>query len=353
MIGQAERMMKTIGTTLRRGLVVGSLVVPLALTGYDAGADEGASVEQLIAEMKQRIETITLSEKKDGVVPRLNQSKTVACVDASFRVHDDIPLALRHGVFAKPATYPAFLRFANASKADDSEKDIRGLSIRLSGLEGPVLWGEPGLQDFLLNSYPALFVANPEEFLSFIRARQEDRVWAFFMSPFDSHLKSLWIVFNAREKHLSPLDIRYWSTVPFRLGPSKGTVVKYSVTPCSDYTTDKAVNPGAQQLRAAVGAHLQQGAACLSFGVQTQASPESMPIEDATVIWDEDESPFVPVATITIANQTVDDADRLARCERTAFNPWQSLAAHEPVGRMNAVRREVYAAAARVRNASD
>lgn len=329
------------------------LAILFALTGWANASDERGSIEQLVAEMNQRIETITLGDRKGGVVRRFNQSKTVACVDASFKVHDDVPEALRHGIFQTPAIYPAFLRFANATKADDSEKDIRGLSIRLSGVEGPMLWGEAGVQDFLLNSYPALFVATPEEFLAFIRARQEGSELGFFLNPLDSHLKSLWIVYKARDKHLSPLDIRYWSTVPFRLGPAESPAVKYSVTPCSNYKTAKAVNPGENQLRAAVGAHLRQAPACLSFGVQTQTSPESMPIEDATVIWDEDESPFDTLATITIPNQAVDDTNMLARCERSVFNPWQSLKAHEPIGRMNAVRREVYSAAARVRSGSD
>jgi len=345
--------MKTTGTIMHRHFGAASLTILLTLTGCATALDEHASIEQLVAEMNQRIETITLESKKGGVVPRFNQSKTVACVNASFKVHDDVPEALRHGVFQTAATYPAFLRFANATNADDSEKDIRGLSIRLSGVAGPVLWGEAGVQDFLLNSYPALFVATPEDFLSFIRARQEGSELGFFLNPLDPHLKSLWIVYKAREKHLSPLDIRYWSTVPFRLGPAESSAVKYSVTPCSDYKTGKAVNPGENQLRAAVSAHLQQAPACLSFGVQTQTSPESMPIDDATVIWDEDESPFVTLATITIPNQAVDDTEMLARCERSAFNPWQSLTAHEPIGRMNAVRREVYSAAARSRNGPD
>jgi hypothetical protein len=242
------------------------------------------------------------------------------------------------------------LRFANASNMDDSKKDIRGLSIRVSNVGGPVVWGEPGLQDFVLNSYPALFVATPEDFLSFMRARQEGHELRFFLNPFDPHLKSLRIIFKARKRHLSPLDIRYWSTVPFRLGETGGLVVKYSVTPCSRYQTTKVVNPGENQLRAAIKAHLQQEAACFHFGVQVQKDPETTPIEDASVIWDEDVSPFQTVATITISNQDFDNPEALAACERSSFNPWQSLAAHEPLGRMNAVRRLVYAHAAKVRN---
>ncbi|SEM12091.1 hypothetical protein SAMN04489760_104164 [Syntrophus gentianae] len=314
------------------------------------GKDNEAAIDQLVAEMTQRIKAITLAEAENNIIPRFNQVKTVACVSAEFRVHEDIPVQLRHGLFSQPASYPALLRFANAINRDDSKKDIRGLSIRVSNVRGPVVWGEPGIQDFLLNSYPALFAATPEEFLSFIRARQEGRELRFFLNPLDPHLKSLGIVLKAQKRHLSPLDIRYWSTVPFRLGETGGQVVKYSVTPCSSYRTTKAVRPGENQLRAAIKAHLQQEEACFSFGVQVQKDPESMPIEDASVIWDESVSPFQTVATITIRNQDFDNSESLAVCERSSFNPWQSLVAHEPLGRMNAVRRLVYAEAARLRN---
>jgi hypothetical protein len=184
------------------------------------------TIDLIVAEMTRRIEAVTLAEAENNIIPRFNQPKTVACVNAEFRVHDNIPKELRQGIFSKPASYPAKLRFANATKRDDSKKDMRGLSIRLSNVEGSVLWGEPGFQDFVLNSYPALFVATPEDFLAFIRARQEDKKLSFFLNPFDPHLKSLWIVFKASKKLLSPLDIRYWSTVPSRLGESGDQVVK-------------------------------------------------------------------------------------------------------------------------------
>lgn len=314
------------------------------------GSANQATVDQLTTEMSRRVEAITLAEAQGGTIPRFNQPKTVACVDATFRVPADIPDTLKQGLFARPGSYLAVLRFANATHRDDSKKDIRGLSIKVRGVQGPVLWGEPNAQDFLLNSYPALFVATPEAFLDFMRARQEDKKLGFFLNPFDSHLKSLWIIFKARKKNLSPLDIRYWSTVPFRLGETSGQVVKYSVTPCSDYRTAQAVDPGENQLRAAMKAHLEQTSACFEFGLQLQTDPESMPIEDASVIWDEKKSPFRTVATITIVDQDFDDPDALAACERSSFNPWQSLAAHEPLGRMNAVRRVVYERAARLRN---
>ena len=309
-------------------------------------------IEELVAEMSHCIDAIASMEKEGDHIPRLNQVKTVACVDATFEVHEDIPDELKKGLFAKPASYPAKLRFANATSLDDSEKDIRGLSLRVSGVEGDVLWGEPGKQDFLLNSYPALFVATPEEFLAFIQARLHNKKLWFFLNPFAPHLKSLWIVIQSRKKHLCPFDVRYWSTVPFRLGMDGDLAVKYSVIPCSDYQTSQAVEPGHHQLRAAIRAHLKNGPARFHFAIQKQSDPLSMPIEDASVIWDETISPFQSVATITIQDQDFDGPEELSACERSSFNPWQSLADHEPLGRMNAVRRLVYAHAAAMRNQS-
>ena len=307
-------------------------------------------IEDLVAEMSERIAAVISDEAENGVVPRFNQAKTIACLEAEFRVHADIPPELKQGIFAEAKSFPAKLRFANAMSRDDAEKDVRGLSIRLSGVEGDVLWGEPGFQDFILNSYPALFVATPEDFLGFIRARQANKKLWFFFNPLDPHLKSFWIALKSRQKHLCPFDVQYWSTVPFRLGENTGQVVKYSVMPCSDYTTTQAVQPGRHQLRAAAKAHLQQGPAQFHFAIQTQADSYAMPIEDASVIWDEAVSPFRIVATITIENQNFDNPETLAACERSSFNPWQCLVAHEPLGRMNQVRRLVYANAAAVRN---
>lgn len=312
-------------------------------------------IDQLVAEMGDAIAAIAALEKDipSGIVPRFNQVKTIGCLNAEFTVHDDIPEQLTQGIFANPVSYPARLRFANATQQDDSKKDMRGLSIQLSNVDGEVLWGERGLQDFVLNSHPVLFVATPEDFLSFIKARLNNKKLWFFINPFDLHLKSLWIAFKARKKHLSPLDIRYWSTVPFRLGENTEQIVKYSIIPCSDYQTTTVVNAGKHQLRAAIKSHLQQADARFNFAVQLQTDSQKMPIEDASTVWDESLSPFQTLATITIKNQSFDDSEALAQCESCRFNPWQSLAAHEPLGRMNAVRKMVYANAAKLRQSEN
>ena len=67
-----------------------------------------------------------------------------------------------------------------------------------------------------------------------------------------------------------------------------------------------------------------------------------MPIEDATVAWDEAVSPFRKVATIDIPPQQFESPARMELCENLAFNPWHSLAVHRPLGGLNRARKELY-----------
>lgn len=338
-----------------------ALTLTLAAAGCSNDTEPPADLEKLTAEMSQRVVATTEYERQGTLIARYNQPKTVACLSGEFNVSGQIPDKLKHGLFAKAATYPVTARFANASKWDDSEKDLRGMSLQVGDVPGEPLWGKTGYQDFLLNSHPALFVATPEDFLGFMRARQSGSKLSlakFFLNPFDPQLKSLITVLKARKKHLSPLDIRYWSTVPSALDStltdddsdtSQSQAVKYSLTPCSEYTTGTDIVKGENQLRSAIKTHLSQADACFDFGVQMQTDPQQMPIEDASVIWDEQVSPFINVARITFSNQNFDEPEQLASCERTQFNPWQSLPAHTPLGRMNAVRKAVYTSGAKQR----
>jgi hypothetical protein len=88
--------------------------------------------------------------------------------------------------------------------------------------------------------------------------------------------------------------------------------------------------------------HLDRVPACFEFMVQFQRDPVSMPIEDASVVWDEVRSPFITLARIRIeagaSPEAIDNS-----CEAMTFNPWQSLAEHRPIGGINRTRRAIYA----------
>jgi catalase len=316
----------------------------ISVSVSDAIAED---IDQLANGMIQYIKAIQNERAPTGLIKRFNQGKSLGCFDAKFEVATDLPPDLKKGLFKKPGRYDALIRFANADTTDDRDKDLRGMSIKVIGVEGDTVSGVGGEQNFLLNSYPALFVDTPETFYKFIQATYRDERWKFFVNPLDSHLKSLWIVFRAREHHTSPFDIRYWSTTPYRF--AKDDIVKYSATPCSTVHSELPDTLTQDYLQENMEHHLAQAPVCFDFMVQFQTDESDMPIEDASVIWDEDESPFLKVARITIQNQKFRDAESLAACEQTNFNPRQSLLEHAPVGRMNQVRMKLYSVISRFR----
>ncbi|RDV24603.1 catalase [Alteromonas aestuariivivens] len=309
-----------------------------ALGQQFAGEQFNGQEDALAAQMSSLIKQVVQNRYPTGTLRRFNQAKSLGCFDARFSVNENVPAKLRFGIFSHPANYPAWVRFANASTQDDEDKDLRGMSIRLSGVSGDVAWGQPGYQDFVLNSHPVLFAATPEEFQEFIQAQLDDDMLWYFLNP--AHWDSLLILLNARGRPASPFDIRYWSTTPYQLGPNQA--VKYSVKPCSDYRSEKPNDYTNNYLRAAMQTHLENAAVCFDFMLQSQTNNRDMPIEDASAEWDEDESPFVPVARLTFGHQPFISTEALDICEQSEFNPWQSLTEHKPLGRMNYVRKQIY-----------
>lgn len=313
--------------------------------GEERAADNETEVA---AKMVEAIKAVSQTRHPKGLMKRFNQVKSVGCVSATFSVPAELSTELQQGVFVAGKTYSAKVRFANASKTDDQEKDFRGMSIKLFGVEGHTLMGVEGEQHFLLNSYPALFAADPDDFLEFIEAARDDRLWKYFIRP--SHFYSLLVLFRGREEIDNPLAIPYWSTTPYRFGQNASSAVKYSARPCQ---TPSTAVPAQQKhenfLTDAMQAQLKNAPACFNFMVQFQKDPVEMPIEDASVTWDEQQSPFIKVATLTIKDQAFAGPSEVAACEAMSFNPWQALAAHQPLGGINRVRKNVYSEIAQFR----
>src|SRR5262245_28342831 len=123
-----------------------------------------ADEPQVTADFIEFLKAATLKRQPSGPVRRFNQGRGAGCVTAEFTVLDTLAPEHRVGLFAAPRTYQAFIRFANASSASDSEKDVRGMSIRLSAVPGENLTAGETHQDFLLNSHPVMVVGNTREF---------------------------------------------------------------------------------------------------------------------------------------------------------------------------------------------
>ena len=308
----------------------------LEIAGEYPAPDEAAVARQLTELAKE-----ALSQRhSEGRTLRFNQPRHVGCVRADFIVDSDLPADLQVGLFAAPRTFPTWIRFANASGKPDTEKDFRGMSLKLMQVEGAKLFGAGDTHDFVLNNHPVLFVGNPEDFLDFVDHSLNSSPLLFFFNPLDLHIKEFRIVLAGRKHHPSHVAISYWSTTPYLFG--EGKAVKYAARPCSQATVELPETLTEGYLRDALRGQLASGGACFDFMVQFQTDAEKMPVEDATVEWDETVSPFRKVARVQIPSQSFESPEQMEFCENLAFNPWHSYPEHRPLGGLNRVRKHLY-----------
>jgi hypothetical protein len=148
----------------------------------------------------------------------------------------------------------------------------------------------------------------------------------------------------------SLLQTQYHSLSAYRLGPSQ--FVKYSARPCEPRKPPRG-DKGENRLRDALAAELAQGEGCFDLLVQLQVAGKNMPVEDATVLWSDKDSPFLKVARVTIPAQKFATPEQDTFCENLSFTPWHSLPDHEPVGVMNRIRRAIYQEISRYRHAKN
>ena len=303
---------------------------------------EQAIVADFIAFLKEA----SLRRAGDGPVRRFNQTRATGCVRAELTVPDGLAADLRVGLFATPGSFTGHIRFANATSESDHEQDIRGMSIKLTGVPGVNLMPGSTEQDFVLFSHPVMLAGTAKGFLELLEANEAGGLKR--VAYFAKHPRSAAVATAAQAHHTCHLDIPYFSATPYRFGPGKA--VKYVVRPTSPRRSEKPQHLTGSYLLDNMRNHLAHGDATFDFCVQFQTDPEKMPIEDAMVEWPEKDSPYRKVASIRIPSQAFESFEQMAFAESIAFNPWNSLQEHQPLGGMNRARKLIYTELARLRH---
>jgi hypothetical protein len=300
-----------------------------------------------------------MSERKypPGVRPMLRDAHTKAhgCVKAEFSVPAQVPDRAKLGLFQEASSHQAWIRFSNAfsSVEADGKIDVRGMAIKVMGVEGEKLLESEKLektQDFLLINTNVFFSPNTTEYVKFTREYvKNESTLGYVLWP--TRWRQAGILYRAGRTPISnPLTSRFWSSVPYKLGDA---AVKYSARPCGGAVAAGKGGSSPDFLREAMAATLRTGEGCFDFMVQFQADAVKMPVEDPSVEWDETESPFVTVATLKVPKQTFDSTAQMAYCEALSFTPWHSLPEHRPIGGVNRIRKAVYERASTLRHTAN
>ena len=329
---------------------------------YSPAVERVASDEaETVTGLEEQFETIldTTSENYGHAV-RSVHAKGHGVATGTLVVRDDLPAELAQGMFAAGGSYDAVMRFStNAGDLlDDAIRLPRGVAIKVMGVSGDRLPGAGGdTQDFVMANGPAFAAPDPKAFLGNLKllARTTDKAEGA-KKILSSVLRGAEAVLEAvggestllktlgGAKPVHPLGATYFSQTPFRYGDH---IAKFSLVPVSgikdfaDETIDASGRPDA--IREAMNELLIEQGGVWELRVQLCTDLDTMPIEDATIVWDEETSPFRTVATLTVAPQAAWENGTSDSIEdRLAFSPWHGLAAHQPLGGINRARRSPY-----------
>ncbi|WP_250517415.1 catalase family protein [Caballeronia sp. INDeC2] len=341
--------------------------LPFAPAFEAVPSDEAETTAELVQTMRAIAET---TYRDYGHAVRSVHAKSHGLVIGELRILAGLPAPYAQGVFAREAVIPVVMRFSTnpGDVLDDKVSTPRGLAFKLIGVQGERLPGseDDRTQDFVMINAPAFTASTPKAFLANLKllAKTTDKA--------PGSKKALSAVLRSTEALVEKmggesgmlkslgghpkthvLGETYYTAVPLLYGPY---FAKMSVAPVStDLTalTDAPVdlNDKPNGLRDAVSDFFAAHGGEWELRVQLATSIDTMPIEDASVRWPEDESPYVAVARIRVAPQASWSAARVAAIdEGMAFSPWHGIQAHRPLGGVMRSRKPAYDMSAHFRS---
>ncbi|MGC1331127.1 catalase family protein [Pseudomonas sp.] len=318
---------------------------------------------QTSAELVQAMHSILEKTQADyGHPVRSVHAKAHGLLAGSLEVLTGLPAELAQGLFAQPGTYGVVMRLSTnpGDMLDDNVSTPRGMAIKVIGVQGARLPGSEHdtTQDFVMQNARAFTAATPKAFLKTLKllAKTTDKLPGLkkamsaalrgieatveAMGGESGTLKSLG---GHPRTHL--LGESFFTVVPMLYGSYYAKVSVVPVSPPLRALTGQEVDLDGKPdgLREAVGQYFASHEGVWEVRVQLATDTEKMPIEDASVVWPEDLSPYVTVARLHVPQQDAWSAQRVSHIDdRMAFSPWHGLAAHRPLGGIMRVRKPAY-----------
>ncbi|HEX9783291.1 MAG TPA: hypothetical protein VGA56_11260 [Opitutaceae bacterium] len=319
-------------------------------------ADEGLKIaeEKLQPGEKEFLDSIISTFEKQmrglwkpGGFERGGNTKTHGIVRGEFTIHDNLPPQFRHGIYARPQTFRAWVRFSGPGPyitPDIDDVGFMSISIKLMGVPGPKLMDEEKhTLDMFGVSTPTFVTPDTKANAQLQRESLKNAQIYYFLNFHRPHILDMIMQGLFIKTQSSPFEAPYFSCVPYLLG--EGQAMQYSVWPKSKKRTPiprLPFRPPDDYLRDAMVASLTEGDVELDFRLQLQTDPHLMPIENNAVLWPERLSPRVSVATLRLPKQKFDSRAQMEFAKKLSYNPWHTFAEHRLLGNQSRARHRMY-----------
>ena len=332
----------------------------------DPGFDQNL---QTVISKTERYIARSVTTEGTGRAVRDAHAKGYGLVRAEVEILDQLPAEYAQGIYATPGRHDALIRFSNGSPhagADARLGGATGLALKIFDIAGPTLLeDEPDTRTFdYANINAPVFFCNTVEHYLFIQdlfieapayfvqgTPGRHRFYQDFVTgkgtldqdnwAWDELLAFLRVL---QSPSVNLLLSTYWTMGAVRHG---GYIAKVRFAPVAAFA-DKVVQrdldlgSAAEVYRPALIVELRERPYEFDIQVQLCADLAQMPVEDVTVEWPEQLSPFVTVAKLRLPQQDISEDDNLAKMDALSFTPWRVTAEHAPLGNIMRVRKEVY-----------
>jgi hypothetical protein len=293
---------------------------------------------------------------KPGGFERGGNTKTQGVVRGEFIVHDNLPEKFRRGIYTKPQTFKAWVRFSGPGPyvtPDIDDVGFMSISIKLMGVPGrKFMDDEQHTLDMFGVSTPTFVTPDTKANAQLQIESVKNAQVLYFLNFHRSHVLDLIMQSLFIKTQSSPFEAPYFSCVPYLLG--QGQAMQYSIWPKTKKRTRiprLPLRPPDDYLRNAMVAALNEGDVELDVRLQLQTDPHLMPIENNAVLWPERLSPRVSVATLRMPRQTFDSVAQMEFARKLSYNPWHTIADHRPLGNQSRARWRMYETLSKYRQA--
>ena len=326
--------------------------------------DEAETFRKITQTMADGMHTVREKNGHDKNI-RVSHAKAHAFLKGELAVDAGLPPELAQGFFAAPGSHEVLARLAAVPGEVLDDRRVhtqRGMALKIFGVESV----DGGAYDLVLNNGKAFIAADAGAFLlafqpnARLAPRMSEGTKGLASKGAEAANKVLGAVGFPSGKldfyghpNVHPLGESHYSQAPIRYGDY---VAKLSVTPANPELEaligQKVDVDDKNALRVVTSDYFKANGAAYDLNVQLALDDrDAFPIEDASVEWPEDQSPYRRVARLTFPPQDSFDPARQDVVDyRVSFSPAHAPAAHRPLGSIMRARMAVYPALQRTRH---
>jgi hypothetical protein len=322
--------------------------------------------EDLQTFLREMEDDVRSSVKTEGRAVRQAHAKSYGLLGAKVAVIDGLPPEYSQGIFARSAEYKAVVRFSNGLahvRPDALLGTGCGMGIKMFGVPGTSLLEDErdaGTFDYAFINAPIFFCNTIRDYRHVSFKALPDalvdpvarRSWLHqFLTDGGTLPPEQWLwdellafLSNLHIPWQNLLSYTYWSMGAVRHGDYIAKVRSRPTRSSVEQISHRDVNPktSREPFRETLVSEAREREHSFDLQVQLRTDPARMPVQNTSIEWQEELSPFVTFARITIPAQDISEPSNLEAADKTSIMAWRVREAHRPLGEIMRARKEVY-----------